>query len=181
MTSRPSCPLALALALVGATASLTALPAPAQADGLPIPVDCTRRVVLTWDGLTYDLQGTCGVVVIAAEDTEVSIPAARKVVVRGEGNVVHAKPTDRLRVLGRDQRVDVVSVRALRIASPGSVVTVTGLAEEVSVAKRRARLTADRLSELVVEGNHHTVRVHRGTTVVRDDGRHNRIRVHRRG
>jgi hypothetical protein len=181
MTSRPPRPLALALALTGAAASLTALPAPAEAAGLPIPVDCTRRVVLTWDGLTYDLQGTCGVVVIAADDTEVSIPAARKVVVRGERNVVHAKPADRLRVLGRDQRVDVVSVRALRVASPGSLVTVTGLAEEASVAERRTRLTADRLSALVVEGHHHTVRVHRGTTVVRDEGRHNTIRVHRRG
>jgi len=181
MTSRSSRPLALALALVGAAASLTALPTSAQAGGLPIPVDCTRRVVLTWDSLTYDLQGTCGVVVIAADDTEVSIPAARKVVVRGEGNVVHAKPADRLRVLGRDQRVEVVSVRALRVASPGSVVTVSGLAEKASVAKRRARLTADRLSELVVEGHHHTVRVHRATTVVRNDGRHNTIRVHRRG
>lgn len=182
MTSRSSRPLALALALVGATASLTALPAPTQAAGLPIPVDCTdRRVVLEWDGLTYDLQGTCGVVVVAADHTEVTIPASRRIVVRGEGNVVHAKPADRLRVLGRDQRVDVVSVRSLRVASPGSVVTVTGLAEEASVAKRRARLTADRLSELVVEGHHHTVRVRRGTTVVRDDGRHNTIRVHRRG
>ena len=181
MTSRPSRPLALALALVGAAASLTALPAPAQAAGLPIPVDCTRRVVLTWDGLTYDLQGTCGVVVIAADDTEVSIPAARTVVVRGEGNVVHAKPADRVRVLGRDQRVEVVSVRALRVASPGSVVSVTGLADEASIAKRRARLTADRLGELMVEGHHHTVRVRRGTTVVHDDGRHNTIRVHHRG
>ena len=179
MTSRP---LALALALLGAAASLTALPAPVQAAGLPIPVDCTdRRVVLEWDGLTYDLQGTCGVVVVAADDTEVSVPAARMVVVRGEGNVVHAKPADRVRVLGRDQRVDVVSVRSLRVASPGSLVTVAGLAEEASVAKRRARLTADRLSELVVDGNHHTVRVRRGTTVVQNDGRHNTIRVHRRG
>lgn len=181
MHSRVSALLATALS-TGLVAAGAALPAPAQATGLPIPVDCTdRRVVLEWDGLTYDLQGTCGVVVIAADDTEVSIPAARKVVVRGAGNVVHAKPADRVRVLGRDQRVDVVSVRALRVASPGSVATVTGLAEEASIAKRRARLTADRLSELVVEGHHHTVRVRRGTTVVRDDGRHNTIRVHRRG
>ncbi|MGH3347078.1 MAG: hypothetical protein ACRDO4_08850 [Nocardioides sp.] len=173
----------LSIALTsGLVVAGAALPTPAQATGLPIPIDCSdRRVVLEWDGLTYDLQGTCGVVVIAADDTEVSIPAARKVVVRGEGNVVHAKPADRVRVLGRDQGVDVVSVRALRIASPSSVVTVTGLAEQASVGERRARLTADRLSELVVEGHHHTVRVRRGTTVVRNDGRHNTIRVHRRG
>jgi hypothetical protein len=138
----------------------------AQAAGIPIPVSCTDdTVVLEWDDLTYDLDGTCGVVVIDADNTEVTIPSSRMVVVRGEGNVVHAKPTDRLRVLGSHQRVDVVSVRVLRVASPGSVVTVDGLAEEVSVGKRRAHLRAGQVSELVLAGRGHDVRARRGFTV----------------
>ncbi len=142
-----------------------ALTAPATA-AIPIPVSCTDgTVVLEWDDLTYDLDGTCGVVVIDADDTEVTIPSSRVVVVRGEGNVVHAKPTDRLRVLGSHQRVDVVSVRVLRVASRGSVVSVEGLAEEVSVGKRQAQLRAGQVSELVVAGRGHQVRARRAFTV----------------
>ena len=159
---------ARALLTVPLTAGLFLAPtatAPANA-GVPIPVSCSDGpVVIEWDDLTYDLDGTCGLVVIAADNTEVTIPAARTIVVRGEGNVVHAKPADRLRVLGSQQRVGVVSVRVLRVASPGSVVTVDGLAEEVSVAKRRADLRAGQISELVVDGRGHEVRARRGFTV----------------
>jgi hypothetical protein len=166
MSSPPRALLTTVVATGLLLAGLVPAPPGAQAAGIPIHVSCTDgTVVLEWDGLTYDLDGTCGVVVIAADNTEVTIPSSRTVVVRGEGNVVHAKPTDRLRVLGSHQRVDVVSVRALHVASPGSVVTVDGLAEEVSVDKRRADLRAGQVSELVVAGRGHDVRARRGFTV----------------
>jgi len=162
----PSARPALTAALTAGLLLVGAAPAAPAAEVTSIPVSCSEgTVVIEWDDLTYDLDGTCGVVVIAADDTEVTIPAARTIVVRGEGNVVHAKPADRLRVLGSHQRVDVVSVRVLRVASPGSVVTVDGLAEEVSLGKRHADLRAGQVSELVVEGRGHEVRARRGFTV----------------
>ena len=201
--------------LIATLLSVPLLAVPADA-GLVIPVNCsTDKVVLDMDGASYDLDGTCGVVVVTADDAKVSMPAAQKLVVRGHGNTVHAKPIVTLVVRGRDQWLAVTSVRAMRAASPGSTVRVEGLLEEARVAKRGLELTARQISALVVSGRGHdvaarrgydarlagdhshatfrrldkvvltgddnAVRVGRGTTVVRDSGSGNRVRVIRRG
>ena len=45
---------------------LTSVPAEA---GLPVPVNCAQSPVeLRWDDVTYDLNGTCGVVKVMADD-----------------------------------------------------------------------------------------------------------------
>ncbi|QZY30515.1 hypothetical protein [Nocardioides coralli] len=150
---------ALTGALVAA-AALVALPAHAQ---LAIPVQCSNgKTVLEWDDTTYDLDGTCGVVVVAADRTTVSMPAATRLVVRGEDNDVDAKTLTELVVAGHDNRVASPSVRRLRLASPGSVADVEGLVERAELRRSRGTLRARQVSELLVRGSGHDVRARRG-------------------
>ncbi len=113
---RSSARLALTTGLLLAATGLTA---PAHA-GLPIPVECSvDKVVLPLDDATYDLSGTCGVVVVTADNADVTMPASQKLVVRGHGNTIHAKPVDTLVVRGHDQTVEAVSVRVDAGRLPG--------------------------------------------------------------
>jgi hypothetical protein len=76
--------------------------APAQADGLALPVQCElgEETVLAWDDLAYDLRGTCGVVRVTADGATVTMPSATRLVVEGAGNAVTAKPLADLEVVG---------------------------------------------------------------------------------
>lgn len=150
---------ALAGALVGATLAVVA---PAQAR-LAIPVDCSQdKVVLEWDHTSYDLEGSCGVVVVAADDTHVSMPTATRLVVRGQGNEVTAKPVTELEVLGHHNAVTTPSVRTMRLASPGSRVAVEGLVEVARLGRGDGVLRARQVTRLVVRGHGHDVRARRG-------------------
>lgn len=168
---------------------------PAQALGA-IPVQCAdSKVVLETDGLSYDLQGTCGVVVVKASDTVVDVPSSRRLVVRGHGNVVTARPGDVLKVRGRDNRVRIASTRALVAASPGSTVTVDGLVEQARLGRSGVTLRARQISTLTVGGRGHGVVARRGYEArvpgdrndlafrrldeVRLGGDHNRVEVRR--
>lgn len=162
---------------------LLALPAQASssAGALAIPVDCASGPVeLSTDHLHYRLEGTCGVVRITASDVTVTAPTATRLVVGGRDNTVVTKSVGSLAVRGRHHDVRPVSVRTLRVVSPGSVVAVDGLVETARLGGVRATLRADRVSTLRVPGDHHTVAVARGTTDVRVRGHHNRVRVARR-
>lgn len=155
---------ALVGALVGGTlAALVVATSPAQAGLVAIPVNCSEdKVVLDVDGADYELHGTCGVVVVAASDTHVTMPAAQRLVLRGADNVVEAKPIDTLVIRGHGSQVALPSARVLRLASPGSVVTAEGLIEEVSLGRKRGTVTADQISDLRVTGRGHVVRAGRG-------------------
>ena len=208
---------ALAGALVwGTLAALVVATSPARAGLIAIPVSCSSdKVVLDVDDADYELSGTCGVVEITASGTHVTMPAAQRLVVRGTGNVVVAKPIDTLVVRGHGNEVALPSARVLRLASPGSLVAAEGLLEEVSLGRKRGTVTADqitdlraggrahevrarrgydatlpgdrndidfrRLDEVVLRGDHNAVTVTRGSTVVRNSGSGNRVRVNRRG
>lgn len=149
-------------ALVGTLLATLLVLTPAQAL-VAVPVDCgTDKVVLEVDHLSYDLEGTCGVVVVDADDTTVSLPSAVRLVVLGDRNSVVAGPLTRVVVKGQDNRVSTPSVRSLRLASPGSVVAVEGLVEKAVLARRRGTVRADRVTELRVSGRHHRVRGGRG-------------------
>lgn len=168
---------------VAAGAALT-LPGavPAAATSSLFPVDCqTNNVVLDEDGGDYELYGTCGVVTVTGDNVTVAhLPATRKLVIEGQGAEINGKPVDRVVVRGRDNHVTVRSSRITRIASPGSTVRVTGLLELGRITGNHSRLHAERLTEVVVEGDRNVVRADRGETVVRNTGQHNRIRVHKR-
>lgn len=172
-------------ALVGAVAGalMTALvlfAAPAQALAA-VPVDCgTDEVVLTVDHLSYDLEGACGVVVVEADDTEVSMPTATRLVVRGHGNEIVAGPQTRVVVRGRDNSLSTPTIRSLRLASPGSVVAVEGLLEKAVLARRGGTVRADQVTELRIDGGRHRVRARRGhDALVRGD--RNQLRYRRLG
>jgi hypothetical protein len=167
--------------VAGVTLTLPGV-APAEATSSLFPVDCqTNNVVLDEDGGTYELYGTCGVVTVTGDDITVAhLPATRQLVLEGRGADIHSKPIDRVVVRGRDNQVTVRSSRVVKVASPGSTVRVTGLLEHARVTGDHARLRAERLTRLVVEGDRNVVRADRGKTVVRDEGHHNRIRVHER-
>lgn len=148
----------------GIVAALAAVVVPAQgAEPFAIPVDCSvDKTVLELDDVSYDLNGTCGVVVVAASNTVVTMPAATKLVVRGAGNDVVAKPLTRVVVRGHGHTISTPSMRTLRLASPGSVVEVEGLLESATLAKRRGTVRADQVTELRVDGRQHRVRARRG-------------------
>lgn len=148
----------------GVVAALAAVVVPAQGTGpLAIPVDCSvDKTVLELDDVAYDLHGTCGVVVVAASNTVVTMPTATRLVVRGAGNDVVAKPLTRVVVRGHDHTISTPSARTLRLASPGSVVEVGGLLETAVLAKRRGTVRADQVTDLRIEGQRHRVRARRG-------------------
>lgn len=170
---------ALAGALVGGlVATLVLLVAPAQGQ-VAVPVNCSNgTVVLEWDDTTYDVDGTCGIVKVHADNTIVNMPSATRLVVRGQGNRVTAKPVDNLRVFGRDNRVELPSTRALRLASPGSVVAVEGLVEIARLRKRGATLTADRITDARISGRRHDVSARRGHDA-RIEGHRTRLALRR--
>jgi len=155
---------ALAGALVGGTlAALVVAVSPAQAGVAAIPVNCsTGRTVLDVDDADYELNGTCGVVEITASGTHVTMPAAQRLVVRGTGNVVEAKPIDTLVVRGHGHRIALPSARVLRLESPGSLVAARGLLEDVSIGRHRGTVTADQISDLHLAGGGHDVTAQRG-------------------
>lgn len=175
--------ISLGSAALAATAALL-LPAasPAQATSSLFPVDCqTNNVVLDEDGATYELYGTCGVVTVTGDDITVqNMPATRTLIVRGQRDHISGKPIDRIVLRGRDSQVTAQSSRVARVASPGSTLTVLGLLEHARIPGNGARVHAERLTEVVVDGNRNVVRADQRSTVVRDRGHHNRIRVHRR-
>lgn len=147
---------------VGLVAALVLVVAPAQAQ-VAIPVDCSNdKVVLEWDDMAYDLDGNCGVVVVAADNTRVSMPTATRLVVRGQDNVVRAKPVTDLVVRGHDNQVSTPSLNLLRLASPGSTIDVAGLVEEAALARRGGTVRARQVTDLVVRGARHDVRARRG-------------------
>lgn len=155
---------ALAGALVGGTlAALVVATSPAQAGPATVPVRCsTDKVVLAADDTDYELSGTCGVVEVTASGAHVTMPAAQRLVVRGTGNVVVARPIDTVVVRGHGNEVSLPSARVLRLASPGSLVAAEGLLEDVRLAAERGTVTADQISDLRVAGRGHEVRARRG-------------------
>ena len=171
--------ISVATLATGVTAALLAA-VPAQA-AFAIPVNCeVDNVVLSQDGATYTLYGTCGNVTVTGDNVTVTeMPATRRLRVLGVGDTVSSKPVDLVVVRGRDNQVNVRSARIARLASPGSTLRSPGLLETVRVPGNRGRVHAERMTKLVVDGNRNAVRVDRGATIVHDDGRHNRIRVHK--
>ena len=156
----PARPLAALGASLLLSLGLTSAPAGA---GLPVPVSCAQSPVeLRWDDVTYDLNGTCGVVKVLADDVTVQMPTATRLVVRGQRNTVVAKPIGTLVVRGGDHDLRTRSVRSLRVSSPGSRVSVAGLAEHARLAGRGATVTADRVLTLRAPGRHNTLRAERG-------------------
>ncbi len=154
--------LRLAGVAIALTLATALAPAPAGAVGA-IPVDCSNGPVeLAWDDLSYDLEGTCGVVRVTASNATVRMPTATRLVVSGRGNTIDAKPVTTLRVLGRGHDIGVVSLTRAWLASPGTVVRVAGLVETARLARSRGTLTADQVSTLVVNGSGHLVRSLRG-------------------
>jgi hypothetical protein len=155
---------------------LTAVPADAA---LAVPVDCSHGTVeLRWDDVTYDVDGTCGVVRVLADDVVARIPTATRVVVRGHGNTVVTKSVDTLVVRGRNQDVRPAAARVLRVASPGTAVEVEGLVESARLAGRRATVTAGRVYDARVPGSHTTLRTGRGyDATVGGDGNTLRYRL----
>ena len=174
-TRRATRGLAVALlpAALSAATGLLAAPASAGLGDVAVPVDCTDGATISRDDLTYELHGPCGDVLVTASNVTVRMPAATKLVVRGDHDVVHAKPVQRLLVRGHDQLVDVRSARTARVASPGSRVHFDGLVETLKLPGNRAHVDADQISTLLVGGNRNVVAATRGFDA-RVSGNHNR-------
>lgn len=170
---------ALAGALVGGLVTALVLVVAPALGQVAVPVNCSNgTVVLEWDDTTYDVDGTCGIVKVHADNTVVDMPSATRLVVRGEGNQVVARPVDNVRVFGQDNRVEVPATRALRLASPGSVVAVEGLVEVARLGKRGATLTADRITDARISGRRHEVKARRAYDA-RIEGNRTRLALQR--
>lgn len=153
---------AAVLGLLAALSPWWGLTPPAAA-ATAVPVNCNRSPVeIRWDDLTYELDGTCGVVKVLADDVVVRMPTATRVVVRGARNTVVTKSLGRLVVRGHDQSVRPTSVRGLVVSSPGTTVEVDGLLEKARLAGRRTTVTADRAYTVHVPGHGNTLRARMG-------------------
>ncbi len=128
--------------------------APAQADGLALPVQCElgEETVLAWDDVAYDLRGTCGVVRVTADDATVTMPSATRLVVEGAGNAVIAKPLADLEVVGAGTTVTTPSVQNLTASGTGSSIEVAGLVEHAELTGTSTVLSADTINVLRLRG-----------------------------
>lgn len=154
MTRKPGALRLLLLApLVLVAPTLAA--APAQADGLALPVQCEigKETVLAWDDVAYDLRGTCGVVRVTADDATVTMPSATRLVVDGTGNAITAKPLADLEVLGAGTTVTTPSVQHLTMSGTGSSVEVAGLLEHAELTGTSSTLSADTINVLRLRGS----------------------------
>ena len=140
----------LALAVV---AGGVAVP-PAATAGFTVPVQCETgaETVLPWDGMTYELSGTCGVVRVTADDATVTMPAATRLVLDGDRAIVTAKSLLALEVPGSGNAVTTPSVKDLTVTGTGSRVAVAGLAEHVTLASAGSSLSADTVNVLRLRG-----------------------------
>ena len=134
--------LALGTAAIGAV--------PASAAGITVPVQCElgSETLLPWDGVSYDLQGTCGAVRVTADDATVTMPTATRLTVEGTGNDVTAKPLGAVSVTGSGNAVTTPSVQHLTVSGGGSVVSVAGLVERAELASAGSALTAGTVNVL---------------------------------
>jgi hypothetical protein len=133
---------ALTLA-AGLAPAAVSLPAQAAAPALPIQCEVGAETVLPWDGVTYDLRGTCGVVRVSADHATVTMPAATRLVLEGSGNAVTAKPLLDAEVTGAGNSLTTPSVRSLVVTGAGTTVTVAGLVERAELSSASSTLTAD--------------------------------------
>ncbi len=139
--------------LLLAASVLTA--APAQADGLALPVQCElgEETVLAWDDVAYDLRGTCGVVRVTADGATVTMPSATRLVVEGTGSTITAKPLADLEVLGAGTTVATPSVQHLTVSGSGSSVEVAGLVEHAELTGSSSTLSAGTVNVLRLRGS----------------------------
>jgi hypothetical protein len=144
VTSRHLVLPALALA-AGLAPAAVSLPAQAAAPALPIQCEVGAETVLPWDGVTYDLRGTCGVVRVSADHATVTMPAATRLVLEGSGNAVTAKPLLDAEVTGAGNSLTTPSARSRVVtgAGAGTAVTVAGLVERAELSSASSTLTAD--------------------------------------
>ncbi|GAA1450850.1 hypothetical protein GCM10009641_84150 [Mycobacterium cookii] len=135
--------------------ALTLAVAPAQADGLALPVQCElgEETVLAWDDIAYDLRGTCGVVRVTADGATVTMPSATRLVVEGAANTVTAKPLADLEVLGPDVTVTTPSVGHVSVSGSGSRIEVEGLVEHAELTGTSTVLSADTVNALRLRGS----------------------------
>jgi hypothetical protein len=147
--SLPSLFLALAVA-AGAVVAV-----PAHAAGITVPVQCElgSETLLPWDGVTYDLQGTCGAVRVTADDATVTMPAATQLTIEGVGTTITAKPLGAVSVVGAGTSLTTPSVQDLALAGSGSTVSVAGLVERAELTGTASTLTADTVHVLRLRGS----------------------------
>jgi hypothetical protein len=108
--------------------------------------------VLAWDDVAYDLRGTCGVVRVTADDAVVTMPTATRLVLDGDRASVSAKSLLALEVPGADNAVTTPSVKEVTVTGARSLVTVDGLAEDVTLASTASSLAADTVNRLRLRG-----------------------------
>lgn len=149
-----------ALTLSGLLTAALAVAAPVAATGssrtgLTIPVTCetSAETLLAWDGATYDLRGTCGVVRVTADDVTVTMPTATRLVVEGSGASITARSLYAVEVTGDTTALTTPSVGSLALAGSGSTVTVAGLLEHLETTGAGSSVTADTVHRLRMRGS----------------------------
>ena len=137
-------------ALLAAATGLVAAPADASAFRVSFACESVpgEEVVLSWDDVTYDLSGTCGVVRVTGDRVDVTMPTARRVVVEGQDVAVTSKSLGVLEVTGSGARVHATSAQQVLVDGGGSTVAVDGLLEDASVTGPDAVLSADTVHAL---------------------------------
>ncbi|WP_374455102.1 DUF3060 domain-containing protein [Nocardioides sp.] len=145
------------LFLTLAVGAAAAVAAPAHAAGITVPVQCElgSETLLPWDGVTYDLQGTCGAVRVTADDATVTMPAATQLTIEGVGNTVTAKPLGAVSVVGAGTSLTTPSIQDLALAGSGSTVSVAGLVERAELTGTASTLAADTVNVLRLRGSDH--------------------------
>lgn len=138
---------------VGAT--LAAAPITPVEAGITFPVQCEigAETLLAWDDVAYDLQGTCGVVRVTADDATITMPAATRLVIEGTGNSVSAKPLQAASIGGSGNLVTTPSIGTLDLAGEGSTATVSGLVERATLTGTTNTFTADTVNQLKLRGS----------------------------
>lgn len=128
--------------------------APGHAAGITLPVQCElgRETVLSWDDVSYDLSGTCGVVRVTADDSTVTMPTATQLILDGTGNSVVAKPLSAVSIVGSGNSITTPTIQDLTVTGAGATVSVAGLVERAVLTSAASSLTADTINVLRLRG-----------------------------
>ena len=150
------------------------------ASGTHVTMPAAQRLVVRGTDNVVEAK-TINTVVVKGHGNQVALPSARVLRLASPGSVVTAAGLLEDVSLGRQRgTVTADQISDLRVAGRGHAVQARRGYDAV-IPGNRNDVDFRRLGEVVLSGDHNAVTVTRGSTVLRNSGTDNRVRVNSRG
>jgi len=150
------------------------------ASGTHVTMPAAQRLVVRSTGNVVEAK-TIDTLVVRGHGNEVSLPSARVLRLASPGSLVAAEGLLEDVSLGRKRgTVTADQISDLRVGGRGHDVRAR-LGYDAAIPGNGNDVEFRRLDRVVLRGDHNALTVSRGSTVVRNSGTDNRVRVNRRG